>query len=425
MAEQLFAEKAPVEFNEIQEYVVRPALPRDYRYQALHMRSSLRELRDRHRKSLADQLMSAWKSRPKVQVRDIYPVTESHEPGVAIRYEATVRSRYAPAGLRIANPKRLGLAGAALLGLALLTGGLAALTPSRPAEAPVAVAPVVEKDVEPKPAKPEPKKPAIPGMRTENLTYTVVAGDTFTSVGTKFGITPRTVRLVNELPLGYRLRPGQKLVITPRSGAYHKIQKGETIAILAKRYGITEDQVLRANDGIKPAGLQLGQKVFVPGARELRYAGYANVPPRGYRGGAFAKRISVSRSLVGQFGSRVGALMWPTHGDFSSPFGARGHAFHPGMDICGPIGTPIRAAKAGTILHAGWMGAYGYAVDIDHGGGVVTRYGHCSRVLVRAGQTVNAGDQIARMGSTGRSTGPHLHFEVRIQGRAVNPASFL
>ena len=95
------------------------------------------------------------------------------------------------------------------------------------------------------------------------------------------------------------------------------------------------------------------------------------------------------------------------------------------MDISNYVGTPIRAAKAGVVKSSGWNGAYGMAVDIDHGGGVVTRYGHCSKLLVRAGQKVEAGQLIAQMGSTGRSTGPHLHFEVRIQDRAVNPAAFL
>jgi len=120
----------------------------------------------------------------------------------------------------------------------------------------------------------------------------------------------------------------------------------------------------------------------------------------------------------------VGDLAWPTSGQMSSPFGIRGYSFHPGVDICNVVGTPIHAAKGGVVVSAGWMGAYGYAVDIDHGGGVVTRYGHCSRVLVAAGESVGPGQAIARMGSTGRSTGPHLHFEVRIHGRAVNPSSF-
>jgi murein DD-endopeptidase MepM/ murein hydrolase activator NlpD len=95
------------------------------------------------------------------------------------------------------------------------------------------------------------------------------------------------------------------------------------------------------------------------------------------------------------------------------------------MDICNAIGTPIHAAKAGVVISAGWMGGYGNAIDVDHGGGIVTRYGHCSKLLVTAGKKVEAGEQIALMGSTGYSTGPHVHFEVRIQGRAVNPAGFL
>lgn len=146
---------------------------------------------------------------------------------------------------------------------------------------------------------------------------------------------------------------------------------------------------------------------------------------RGYRGGRPAVRLQASRALIGQFGNRVGQLSWPARGYFSSGFGVRGGSFHSGMDICNAVGTPVRAAKAGTVVVASWNGAYGQAVDIDHGGGVTTRYGHCSRLLVRPGQPVKAGDVIALMGSTGRSTAPHVHFEVRIGGRAVNPHDFL
>jgi len=99
--------------------------------------------------------------------------------------------------------------------------------------------------------------------------------------------------------------------------------------------------------------------------------------------------------------------------------------FHKGIDIPAPYGTTIVAAQSGTVISAGWMGSYGYAVIIDHGNGVSTLYGHNSRVLVRSGQHVSKGQAIARAGSTGNSTGPHCHFEVRINGSAVNPARYV
>ncbi|HEX6741370.1 MAG TPA: M23 family metallopeptidase, partial [Sphingomicrobium sp.] len=117
---------------------------------------------------------------------------------------------------------------------------------------------------------------------------------------------------------------------------------------------------------------------------------------------------------------------------FTSGFGVRsdpfhaGAAMHPGIDLAGSYGTPIYATADGTVLRAGWnSGGYGNLVEVDHGRGITTRYGHMSAILVSAGQHVTRGQQIGRMGSTGRSTGNHLHYEVRIDGRAVNPIPFM
>ena len=117
---------------------------------------------------------------------------------------------------------------------------------------------------------------------------------------------------------------------------------------------------------------------------------------------------------------------------FTSGFGVRSDPFqgraamHPGIDLAGPIGTPIYATADGVVLRAGWnAGGYGNLVEIDHGKGISTRFGHMSAVLVAAGQHIIRGQQIGRMGSTGRSTGSHLHYEVRIDGRPVNPIPFM
>nr|WP_299852979.1 M23 family metallopeptidase [Sphingomonas bacterium] len=109
----------------------------------------------------------------------------------------------------------------------------------------------------------------------------------------------------------------------------------------------------------------------------------------------------------------------------SDPFHA-GAAFHPGIDLAGAYGTPVYATADGTVIHAGWnSGGYGNMVEIDHGRGIATRYGHMSAILVSEGQHVTRGQQVGRMGSTGRSTGNHLHYEVRIDNRPVNPIPFM
>lgn len=123
--------------------------------------------------------------------------------------------------------------------------------------------------------------------------------------------------------------------------------------------------------------------------------------------------------------------IWPVAGPISSYYGYRispggiGSTFHGGVDIAGDYGTPISATAAGTVTQAGWVGGYGYLVEVKHADGIVTRYGHNSAVLVYEGQHVDQGSMIALMGSTGNSTGPHCHYEVRIHGEAVDPMYFL
>ena len=119
--------------------------------------------------------------------------------------------------------------------------------------------------------------------------------------------------------------------------------------------------------------------------------------------------------------------IWPAAGYVSSPYGLRfdGTEFHQGIDIAAEMGTPIVATADGVVTAAGWNGGYGNMVDVDHGGGIVTRYGHASALAVTVGQRVRRGEVIAYAGSTGHSTGPHVHYEVRVDGQPVNPAGYL
>jgi len=132
----------------------------------------------------------------------------------------------------------------------------------------------------------------------------------------------------------------------------------------------------------------------------------------------------------GKVTPHVGGFLLPVNGRFSSPYGYRVHPIshsrklHTGQDIAAPSGTPIKAAGSGVVISAGWRNGYGNTVIIDHGGGKSTLYGHCSRLFVSSGQRVSMGQHIAAVGSTGYSTGPHLHFEVRINGSPVNPRRY-
>ena len=129
--------------------------------------------------------------------------------------------------------------------------------------------------------------------------------------------------------------------------------------------------------------------------------------------------------------SGSGGMIWPVSGPITSPFGWRTHPifgnqrFHSGLDIGADYGVPIHAAKAGTVSHAGWIGGYGNTVMIEHGDGIVTLYGHNQSLNVSVGQQVSQGQVIAYCGSTGNSTGPHCHFEVRLNGEPVSPYNYL
>jgi len=131
-------------------------------------------------------------------------------------------------------------------------------------------------------------------------------------------------------------------------------------------------------------------------------------------------------------GSAPIALSWPLSGPITSPFGLRANPFgggrmdfHPGIDIAAPMGATIAAAAPGRVIYAGWYGGYGNAVIIDHGSSVATLYGHCSQLFVAVGQDVQRGQAIGAVGSTGMSTGPHLHFEVRVNGKPTDPTALL
>jgi len=140
---------------------------------------------------------------------------------------------------------------------------------------------------------------------------------------------------------------------------------------------------------------------------------------------------NVAQGDAGAPAGPAAAMQWPVAGEITSPFGERknpmgaGDDFHPGLDIAADEGTPITAASAGRVVSAGPDGGYGNLIVVDDGNGVTTRYGHCSQIFARVGDAVMPGQTIGAVGSTGHSTGPHLHFEVRVNGRPVDPAAFI
>ena len=140
---------------------------------------------------------------------------------------------------------------------------------------------------------------------------------------------------------------------------------------------------------------------------------------------AEAIRDAQAAGSTGTGAVSAAGFIWPVNGTVVSGFGIRWGRMHEGIDITASIGTPIWAAAAGTVIHAGWLGGYGNLVVVDHGDGLATAYAHASSILVSVGQSVAQGETIALVGSTGNSSGPHLHFEVRVNGVAVDPLLYL
>jgi murein DD-endopeptidase MepM/ murein hydrolase activator NlpD len=163
-------------------------------------------------------------------------------------------------------------------------------------------------------------------------------------------------------------------------------------------------------------------------SRETREEYLSEVEALAAQSAALAAAIRESQTDAGSVGTgapSAAGLIWPVDGVVVSGFGMRWGRMHEGIDIAASSGTPIRAAAAGTVIHAGWLGGYGNLVVLDHGNGLATAYAHASAILVGVGVQVSQGETVSLVGSTGNSSGPHLHFEVRVNGVAVDPLLYL
>lgn len=255
--------------------------------------------------------------------------------------------------------------------------------------------------------------------------YSVKDGDTLWSIANQFNVEIDTIMGCNKLKNINIIKPGTVLRIPNQDGIYVRAGKKDTLAKLADRYGSFKEAIISANMLAGDKSLKAGLELFLPGGNledadvKMAAKGTRKLVREAARGIRKIQR-SVSRFF-----------RWPVMGQISSSFGwrrspfGRRRAFHAGLDIRAPRGRPIAAAADGVVVHSGWMSGYGKAVVISHNGTIATLYGHCSRLNVRSGTRVQRGQIIAFVGSTGRSTGNHLHFEVRRNGRATNPITML
>lgn len=242
---------------------------------------------------------------------------------------------------------------------------------------------------------------AIGGSAYEEVSvYVVRSGDSLSAIAEMFGVTVDTVLSANDMKKGDKIKEGMVLLILPFSGVEHTVAKGDTLQGIAKKYKVDIEEILLSNDIDTDAKLSIGDKLMIPG-------------------GSLSSSTVAGSSGVKSGGSSQGSLK-TVSGYFINPVpGAKKSrgtsASHRGVDLAIPMGTPIKAAASGRVIFArsGYNGGFGNLVIIAHDNGTETLYPHQSKINTSVGTQVSQGDIIGYVGNTGRSTGPHLHFEVR------------
>jgi len=272
-----------------------------------------------------------------------------------------------------------------------------------------------------------PGGPRAPRTRTE--TYVVQENDTISTIAHRFGVNIGTILWNNNLSERQYIRPGDSLKIPPVSGILAVVKKGDTLTKIAARYDADAQEIMNFNNITADEQLALGVELMVPGGS----------PPQIVQTQILASRpisTNIPNVLTQQRPTNIPKpadadasklpqtrLLWPTPGHVITQYYGWNHT---GVDIDGDYSSPLYAAADGVVEKAGWnSGGYGLMILIDHPNGMKTRYGHASKLFVKVGDPVKKGQVIAMMGTTGRSTGTHLHFEVYINGNRANPLGYI
>ncbi len=255
----------------------------------------------------------------------------------------------------------------------------------------------------------------------EITTHVVQDGETLSNIADRYGLQVSTIVWENNLEEKTKLKPGQELRILPVDGVRHKVARGETIYTIAKKYGLEDEAEAQKivnypfNEFLNDETFELatGQFIVVPdGVRQTA---------TGVPGGRTTRPVAITPDAGSV--TATGSFVWPASGKITQGY----RFYHKAIDIANRAGGTILAADGGSVIVAGWIdnSGYGNRVMVDHGNGFVTLYAHMSAVQVTVGQRVNRGDVLGQMGTTGRSTGVHLHFEIRRGGVGLDPLGFL
>jgi murein DD-endopeptidase MepM/ murein hydrolase activator NlpD len=270
------------------------------------------------------------------------------------------------------------------------------------------------------------------GKKPEVIKYTIKTGDTLSAIAQQYHIRVNTILWANGMSANTLLKEGKELTFPSINGLMYAVRSGDTLWDISSTYNTDVADIVDANYLKDQSELKIGQVIILPGANPPQPAKVVQESKPAAASTAVKKVQTASKApvKVASRGTSASAStsggMWPVSGTITSRFGMRWGKLHKGIDIAAPTGTDVHASMAGKVTFSGWdNGGYGYLVIIDHGNGLVTYYGHNSKLLVSVGQTVSKGEHIADVGSTGDSTGSHCHFEIRKNGTPVNPLSYL
>ena len=219
--------------------------------------------------------------------------------------------------------------------------------------------------------------------------------------------------------LGCQIIKNLDILPSKQRGVYHTVQKGQTLFYIARTYDIDVNRLKRINGIYNPLRLQVGTRLWIP---EVRQVLEIHSKKRGAKRGKWKNKVKLNEDTK----AVKGFFIWPVQGQLTSKFGNRNGRHHDGIDIGARKGAPIVSAADGKVMFSGWgPTGYGLMVIIKHKNNLTTVYAHNSHIHVHKNQVVKQRQKIASVGSTGRSTGPHLHFEVRNDSHAYNPLQYL
>ncbi len=266
------------------------------------------------------------------------------------------------------------------------------------------------------PLVPEPGSDDLPptSKAKRSTIYEIQPGDTLSTIAATFDISENTIAWANGLSSKEVLRVGDHLTILPTTGVLHTVTSGDTVLGLAQRYEAKAKDILEYNSLGEDAKLAIGQKIIVPDG----YVAPVTTPRIVPRDTRLAERDADDGPTPEPAEHSAEGVVWPTVTRHISQYFRWGHT---GIDIDNRSRPAVFAALPGTVEFTGWLGGYGNLIIINHGNGTQTYYAHLDKFHVNKGASVSKGDAIGKMGSTGRSSGPHLHFEYRKNGRPINP----